>query len=572
MIVKKGNKWKAGLATALICNLFLIGTVMVFAPLEVFLGSFRDFHFDFGITWKIMTLAALAAVFAATVVEMLLPKRVALFLNALTVGTGICCYVQMMFLNGKMITLTGAGMLTTRAERIANLGIWAILMAVVTGGALLLLKKKKEALLHTVMRGISALLTVMQASALIILALTTDMSNFGGYMLSGEGRFEVARKNNTLVFVLDSSENAIFDDVLKEFPDTYDALSGFTYYRNATSVHSRTYPSLVYMMTGKVCHYDKPTYEYMREAFEEGPMLKELKAAGVDNRVFMWDVEKFSRDAKPYLSNMHITSFNSLDTVSASELFKGILNISLYKIAPYRLKYELEYSMDRINQKVTRHDQEPYQYFDYEYYHDLMDSELTVNENYPGAFRFYHLHGSHDNMYWDENMVRIDVTTKTQPLRGSLKIIEEFVKRLEAKGVLDETTIIVTADHGQFGKINASLDLKKTNKKPPNPIMLVKYADSDMSMPLVISNAPVSHEEIAATVIEGCGLDKSAYGRTFREIPEDEERKRAYYYTAFSEETDEEEYLHEYLIEGDANQFANWERTGNQWEIKYTIY
>ena len=123
--------WKGRLTTALLCNLFLFGTLMVFAPLEVYVGNFLDFHFGFGVTCLVMMLAAAAAVAVVTLVEMLLPGKLALLLHAMTVGLGVCCYVQMMFLNGKMVALDGASMITTRAERIANLGIWGALILII---------------------------------------------------------------------------------------------------------------------------------------------------------------------------------------------------------------------------------------------------------------------------------------------------------------------------------------------------------------------------------------------------------------------------------------------------------
>ena len=127
------KEWISKFMTALLCNLFLFGTVMVFSPLEVFLGNYADFRFSFHVTWQVMVLAALAVVAVVSLVEMLLPKRIALLLNAATVGLGICCYVQMMFLNGKMVMLTGAEMKTTRPERIMNLGVWAGMFLVIGG-------------------------------------------------------------------------------------------------------------------------------------------------------------------------------------------------------------------------------------------------------------------------------------------------------------------------------------------------------------------------------------------------------------------------------------------------------
>ena len=563
------GQWKGRLLITLLCNLFLASTVMVFAPLEVYVGSFFNFYFGFDVTWKIMTLAMLAVVVTVTAAEMLLPKRMALLLNALTVVFGLCCYVQMMFLNGKMVSLTGAQMRTTRAERIVNLCVWAAILAVVLGIAVFILRKKKDDTLNVALGYVSAMLMVMQTVGLLSVVLTTDMTSTGGFMLAGDGRYEVAPKNNTLVFVLDTTENTFFEKVLRDYPDVYEAFSGFTYYSNTTGMHSRTYPALPYLLTGERCYYDKPYHEYIQEAFSGGTMLMDLKNAGVDSRVYTWESHLLSKNARPYVNNMFLTQFNSFDSVSVPDLIAGVLNISLYKVAPYRLKYELEYSMDKINQRVIRHEKEPYQHYDFEYYHELVDSELTVNSEYEGAFRFYHLFGSHHDMYWDENMRLFDVEDPAQALRGSLRIFEEFVRKMNEAGVLDETTIIVTADHGQWAGTE-STEISHVMANPPNPIMLVKHAGSDMSIPLVISHAPVSHEDLFATVIDGCGLDSSAYGRTLQEITEDEDRERRYYFTAYSAETGGELVLKEYTINGDANTFDNWMYTGNKWDILYT--
>ena len=45
-------------------------------------------------------------------------------------------------------------------------------------------------------------------------------------------------------------------------------------------------------------------------------------------------------------------------------------------------------------------------------------------------------------MELDEN------ATEPPALRGSLRIIEEYMRRMDEMGILDDATIIVTADHG----------------------------------------------------------------------------------------------------------------------------
>jgi hypothetical protein len=52
---------------------------------------------------------------------------------------------------------------------------------------------------------------------------------------------------------------------------------------------------------------------------------------------------------------------------------------------------------------------------------------------------------------------------------------------------------------------------------------------------------------------------------------ENETRRRLYYYTALYSDTDGEIALREYEINGDANDLANWQPTGNWWNIDYSV-
>ncbi len=110
-----------------------------------------------------------------------------------------------------------------------------------------------------------------------------------------------------------------------------------------------------------------------------------------------------------------------------------------------------------------------------------------------------------------------------------MRIVYEYLDQLRAIGLYDNSEIIITADHGQ-NYLNEPQQLQKRglNKNTSSPILLIKKRNS--SGPLCISYAPVSHDEFCATVIESVGANSDAYGRSYDDIEENENRIREFEY------------------------------------------
>jgi phosphopentomutase len=132
--------------------------------------------------------------------------------------------------------------------------------------------------------------------------------------------------------------------------------------------------------------------------------------------------------------------------------------------------------------------------------------------------------------------------------KGCLKIVYEYINQLKKLGKYDDSTIIITADHGNIPYYDAE------NERPSiatEPIMLVKepYQSNDS---IVVSNAPVSQGEIMPTVLKNIGVEYSDLGETFDEVGEDEDRQRFYRGITL----DGVEKL--FVINGDAGDLDNW--------------
>ena len=579
----QNSKHKRFWGTILLCNLFLSLTVVFFSPMEVVLLNRGEFYFPFSNVWGVQLLVALGAAGILTLLMLLLPPRAGQIAAAVSLGLGLAAYVQALFLNGKMVSLTGAAMKLTDADKTTNLIIWGcIVLAVLL--CVIFLGRRRHKTVGLVMRGVACALIVMQTIGLVSLIFTEDSSDQKTETyLSVEGQFELSSGSNVIEFVLDTADGFFVRDMLSTYPELYDSLSGWVYYPNATSTHSRTYPSIPYMLTGEKCYYDLPVAEYVEQAFDRSGYLKGLNHAGTDVRIFTWNPELIASSSQEYIANSSGYRYNRFENLDLPKLIDNLMKIALYKSLPYQFKKQFRYNLVQINMSsFTRPDLffKDFSYMDPGFYGDLTGSDpITVTDKYAKAFRFYHLFGTHPGADWDENLEGIedddeadvwDPHFRANALRGSYKMIEEYIRQMKALGIYDQSTIIVTADHGISDDDGTVENLVRST--PSCPVMMVKFAGSDLSQPLKISSAPVAHEDIFTTVEKTLSSDVTGTGsgRGLEEIAESEARDRYYYHTVFRSDGEGEIAMREYLIDGDAEDLANWHLTGKWWDILYS--
>ena len=197
------------------------------------------------------------------------------------------------------------------------------------------------------------------------------------------------------------------------------------------------------------------------------------------------------------------------------------------------------------------------------YYDRLSEEGLsTVAEGERGAFRFIHLMGDHAPYTLDENAQRVsgESTDKYRQGAGALKIASEYLRQLKELGVYDNSTIVITADHGDY-------DWTAKLKQPVSPILLVKPAGADSAVPCQVSEVPTGHMDYAATIREAVGLNVQE--PTVFEVG-DEPRVR-YFYNNEQDQTPDSAHADlgewEYKVDGHALDFSSWTMTGRFWPM-----
>ncbi len=555
------------LFTCFAASLFLSLTVLFFAPMEVILINIRDFHFSFTNVWFFQLAVSLAAAVLMTLAFSFLPGKPSLLFSALMTAGGLAAWIQVLFLNGNMSILTGDEAAVPGTVKIMNAAIWLAVIAVLVLAVLRLSGKKPKAA-HIILRAAAGALTAMQAVALVTLVLSTDFSaHQEGYHLSGEGLFDFGKGTNVIYLVLDTADREYTETMLSEYPELQESLSGWVYYPNTVSTYSRTYPAIPYMLSGEKCWFDKEPDDYANDAFRNSAFLRTMSERGTDIRLFSSDPQLLGKEGLKYIANAVFTG-DERKHLDYLQLEKNLVRIALYKVMPYAAKDLFQYKLEIIN--LSSFDYRPFrQYLDPMIYDSLLENNgVTVSAGKQDTFRMIHLYSAHPGAYWGSDLKRADHPSKAESLRGSFTFIEELIKDLKEAGIYDNTLIIVTADHG----ISDGDREKLERDRAACPLLMVKYPSSDQGLPLAVNNAPVSHDDLFATVYAALscpGGQAYGSGTALADHAEGEERVRTHYFSAIDNKTREVE-LVEYEIDGDAYDFSNWHKTGKRWDILYS--
>ena len=583
------RNWKQRLFNALPVSFAVAYTFCLFQPLEVFVKN--NSFLPFGIRTLTPPLIFLAlGVFAALGALLTLVRgKIHNALVSLSVGFLVCGYLQCNLFNIDHGTLDGADVAwhDYRVKTILNLALWVILILLPFLVHYLFPKIWKYAV-----RGIAGLLFVAQTVALIVMLLTSDSlydNSQNGY-LKREGIYDVSENNNVVVFLLDRFDNKYADAILEAEPELENKLGGFTFYENFVGSYSRTYPSVAYLLTGVRTDYSVQPREYLENAFTTSPFLAALRENKIDARIYT-DVPYTIGNAEWLIGTVE-NAAPPMELPPKGRILSAMMILSSYRWTPEALKpyfhyYTNDYFTYIYDDPDAKYD--VYSSDDVRFRADLVRDGLTVKDT-AATYLFYHLSGSHEPYYMDAAGNRTTFPTDKegkregllQQTRGDIGTLLIYIDKLKEAGLYDKTTIIVTADHGRTGTIT---DLEHADEienvltgEPDTgervPVLMIKPAGEDTTVPLRRSQKQLSHENLCPTILEALGLDHTAVGRSVDDIGEDEEVVRYFYMNgakANRTTASRDWNLITYKITGDANDFANWERIDVK-RIEYPYY
>ena len=512
---------KKRLKLVLSVMVFWAFTVVVYLPNELYLYNIEEFQLTYSSYFNALLIGSLIFVASSTVgILFFLTEKQCKLVSVVIFGYTFCGYIQGNFLNGTLMALDGTKQVWSTKTMIINLIIWILLFAGIL--FLSLLKKKDNICIF-----LSICLCLMQLVSLVTLELTTDKEKDSEYALTTDGILELDNENNVVVFVLDWYDEQIMEKVYADDSSFLQPLNDFTWYQNATSCYAFTGMSIPYLLTGTKWKYDMLEEDYCKYAYDNSDFLQQLKDAGYSIGIYTEPAE-ISSDLKDIAINYKNVQERKC---KISDTFSMMTKCSKYKMAPFIMKSKYWYASSDISGLIVNDD--VYKTFeDWSFYNLLLENGISTKDiDGKGAFRFIHMYGAHLPYIMDEEIRYHADSTMLAQAKGCLNIVYEYLNQMKKKGVYDDATIIITADHGQNTYLQNRDDANKAGfDMTSNPILFVKQRGVSGKENMDISMAPVSHEEFIPTIKEAVGIGNQPEDRSFDEISELEVRDRVFIY------------------------------------------
>lgn len=582
-----GLKWPVRLGLAAIVSLFTFGTLLIVAPLELVAASEGSLVYGIHAVWQPVVLFAVGIIVVSAIVISLFRGKGFFAVLCIVFSIGVGCWIQALFMNGGLPLANGMLLDLAEHKRITLLStiVWLLIIAVPLVAGFV---TKRFKLVQGLVVACSCALVIIQGvgvASIFADSAEVEVPESGqalsSYVMTREGINSLSPdKHNVVVFVLDTVDTQFLVDSMEKHPDMLDELTGFTWFKDSTGSMVPTRYGNVFLLTGVMPEYGEDWETFLKRRYRDSDYLEFIKNAGysiglyTDTTGTNWLPDNEARDVNDLTFNIRPLSREER-SFNARGAAVSLAKCAMYRDMPWLLKPMFWFYTDEVNRAMveteivsTGTNNEPYVIDDAKWLDDLQAEGITLKDEHAekGSFRFIHLLGTHWPYSLNEvgDFVGTNAVTLDQQTQGTMYGMVEYVRLLKESGAYDNTTIIITADHGDYFPVYGQLDM------PASPIVIVKPAQSAEldAKPLAISNAPVQAYDVLATVLDSMGYSDEAakYGVPVFNVPEDEPRPRRFLATMFNEhDSTRDGDVLEYSIDGYVLDWNSWHLTGEVW-------
>ena len=505
------------------------------------------------------------------------PELAYKILRGIYLGLAFMLFLQSNYLNGGLHSLSGdtsqtvvemAGM----GAVVFNTVLWS---AVIVGFTLASVFVKAKDIVGMVSLIIAVMVVATQTINVGVSAITTDFSsvnavsgmkneepNYVPTFLTTNNITTVAEDRNVVLFVVDRFDAKKYYETNKNVVDPYlKDWGGFTYFNDHIAMYGRTYPSLSYMLTRNKLENGQGRKQYFIDSYGENNTLSKLNEEGYSINLYT-DSYYGYYDAyylPDYIDNKIVTSEESLNrqVVQSWNLFRSSTFMGLFRILPHVFKDTFGTTSSAIvNQFVVYTSDDlthPQASTDLKQTYEQVTRE-TFKKNGGKQFSCIHVSGCHD-VFYDTDWGKAPMSKRKEikiSLQNSFSILNEYIQEMKRLGVYDDSTIIVTGDHGFEDSRTGDLIMDKITA------LFVKPAGETHTQ-IKTSKAQVSHDNLWATIFksEGIAFDEAEFGKSVFDVNENEDQVRSHVWQKFDPlYTHYEEQIFE--IKGSARNFDNW--------------
>ena len=343
---------------------------------------------------------------------------------------------------------------------------------------------------------------------------------------------------NIYHIVMDEFQSDLF--AIHVGDDLLETLTGFTFYREATTPFGRTEVALAATLSGTEYRYDRPLADYVHESFAEKSITYDLRRLGYAIDAYLWTSYgqfEFVKQFDEIYWEKKMTSSKILEDHSRILTAVWIYN-QLPSILASRLIAPHHYNPLKSGTLLL--DMAPAK--------SLLSFRKFIaeekNRRPHSRYEFVHLMLPHfpEVLAADCSFTPGQLTSAADQAGCAVRLIEEFVAELKRLDRFDESIVLIQGDHGKWmyyedgnlvrSKANATgLDWHWGRSRP---LVLFKPPGETLdNAKLTVSTRPVTLLDIVPTIRDALGLPRKpahvGYSLLDREFPEREVRYYHFY-------------------------------------------
>ena len=415
-------------------------------------------------------------------VACLFKKRAFAVVVAVVFSVALSCYTQALFMNVGLPQADG-GVVNWDDYTTITLLSAAAWIALIAVSVVVVIRYPRKAQMGFCLVAL-ALVVVQGAGVASLFVGESGASNVAGrtMMVSEKGLLDVSAKTNVVEFVLDNYDTALLEQAVSEEPEMFDGFEGFTWFKDSAGSMIPTRYGNVFLLTGVLPREDEPFSAFLANRYARSPYLGDIRKAGYDVGVYSDTLGEQYLSADEAIQHLYRYTSNiaplDRDAMDVPATAVSLLRCALYRDLPWLVKPLAWFYTDEVNRSMfgsgrAASDKTPYLMDDGSLLSRLRTEGLSTNDQ-DASYRYIHVIGAHDPFSLDRNGEEVGVGN-SNPLDqaiGSMKIVETYINELKQLGVYDQTTVIVTTDHGSWWCQEGEID------QPKSPIVLFKPAAS----------------------------------------------------------------------------------------------
>jgi len=400
---------------------------------------------------------------------------------------------------------------------------WLVFLAVLVG--LLATRRKTEGPLLVFLSILTLLNSFWVARSLMSLPGKADTEQ---QTISAEEFFSLSQRQNVLMILLDTFQSEYLEEVLALRPDLAEGLQGFNYFPDTLGVATSTFMSIPAIHSGRAYDSSETMSAYFENSIRKDSILSHLGQAGYQS-VLLNPIREVCPDQARCLRRNDLLRSQLQSNLGAA---LHLLDISLMRSAPEPWKNavlnEGLFLLSPLFSPASLGGDALVVWDDSRIMAQYIDRLRAIDG--PPYFTFLHLMTTHPpyvlseecEVLVHENQDRGSRSSALQQTTCAIKQLVELVQALKARGIHDQTMIVVLGDHGSSSVYaDASLFSRRliaTDNIPEdaarlvgsaNPLLLIKnYAAEG---PLRFRQRLADLTDVPATI---CGAMKECDWQT----------------------------------------------------------